>query len=128
MKGWDGRSGVDGKDGKDGRDGFGPDDFSITQDGKSFTFTWTKGDVVKTSVFQVPVMVYRGVWEEGVTYTVGDTVTWAGSCWVCSTDTNGKPGLSTDESRASWKMAVRRGQDGKHGRDGKDGKNGKDGK
>jgi integrin beta 3 len=88
-----------------------------------------RGDHVKTfGAFTLPVQIYRGVWQDGKTYTHQDAVTWGGSQWVCvAPTTTAKPGLADAESRA-WTLAVKAGRDGKHGKDGDRGPEGKEGK
>ncbi|HIF5751672.1 TPA: phage gp6-like head-tail connector protein, partial [Klebsiella pneumoniae] len=42
--------------------------------------------------FDIPTMVYRGVFKSGDEYLPGDTVTWGGSLWHCDEQTQDKPG------------------------------------
>lgn len=51
---------------------------------------------------------YRGVFTDGTQYRTADGVTWDGSMWFAQRDTKSKPG--TDDS---WKLAVKKGRDGK---------------
>lgn len=71
-------------------------------------------ELVKSIV--VPVMIYRGVFQPGA-YAPGDTVTWAGSLWHCDESTADKPG---EVGSKGWRLAVKRGRDGKDGINGKD--------
>ncbi|WP_336334628.1 phage portal protein [Pseudomonas putida] len=64
----------------------------------------------------LPVMIYRGVFSPGE-YLPGDTVTWAGSLWHCEDPTSDKPG---EAGSKGWRLAVKRGRDGKDGTNGKD--------
>ncbi|PTV57972.1 phage portal protein [Pseudomonas putida] len=64
----------------------------------------------------LPVMIYRGVFSPG-DYLPGDTVTWAGSLWHCEDPTSDKPG---EPASKGWRLAVKRGRDGKDGTNGKD--------
>lgn len=64
----------------------------------------------------VPVMIYRGVFTAGE-YLPGDTVTWGGSLWHCDSATSDKPG---EQGAKGWRLAVKRGRDGKDGTNGKD--------
>ncbi len=64
----------------------------------------------------LPVMIYRGVFAPG-DYLPGDTVTWAGSLWHCDEATSDKPG---EIGSKGWRLAVKRGRDGKDGNHGKD--------
>lgn len=104
-----------GKDGVDGKDGLGFDDLSAIYDGeRTITLSFTRGDQVKTYAFSMPVVLYRGVFEDGRTYQVGDAVTWGGALWIAKAPTAAKPDLPDQESR-KWQMAVRRGAEGKKG-------------
>lgn len=123
-KGLDGKDGRDGLHGKDGLDGFGFDDLSMEYDGeRTFTFTFQKGDRVKSFPFTVPLVLDRGVFSEGKTYQPGDAVTWGGSFYVAQKATAAKPGLSSEESRC-WRLTVKRGSDGKAGAPGPEGPRG----
>ncbi|WP_122523591.1 phage portal protein [Pseudomonas viridiflava] len=64
----------------------------------------------------IPVMIYRGVFT-GASHTPGDTVTWAGSLWHCDEPTSDKPG---ELNSKGWRLAVKKGRDGKDGNHGKD--------
>lgn len=65
---------------------------------------------------ELPVMIYRGVFTPRA-YAPGDTVTWAGSLWHCDETTSDKPG---EPGSKGWRLAVKRGRDGKDGTNGKD--------
>lgn len=99
-----GRDGVDGK-GNDGVDGLGFEDMSFEEkDGRLYA-VFRRGEVEKSA--RIPSMSYRGVWK-AVDYLQGDTVTWGGSMFTATKDTSSKP--ETDDS---WKLAVKKGRDGK---------------
>jgi hypothetical protein len=49
---------------------------------------------------------YRGVYEDGQAYQIGDACTSGGSMWRAQASTTFKPGQSTD-----WKLVVRKGRD-----------------
>lgn len=51
----------------------------------------------------------RGVWREGE-YEKGDSVTFGGSVFIAQRDTNDRP-----ETSDSWRLAVKRGRDGRDG-------------
>lgn len=94
---------------KDGLDGLGFDDLDLAYDGeKTFTFTLSRGDRRKEFTFVMPVVVDKGVFKEGQAYLPGDGVTWGGSFWICQTETKEKP-----DSAKDWRLAVKRGKDGK---------------
>lgn len=60
--------------------------------------------------FDIPTMVYRGVFKSGDEYLPGDTVTWGGSLWHCDEQTQGKPG---ETGSKGWTLAAKRGRDGR---------------
>ncbi len=84
----------------------------------------TKVSLLRTSgkavehVVRWPVMIYRGTWKDG-SYTRGDTVTRGGSIWHCECDTDAAPGDSPH-----WKLAAKKGENGKDGRTGPAGERG----
>lgn len=123
--GKDGAPGKDGTDGRDGADGMGFDNLTVEHDGeKCFTFKLSQGDRVKEFKFTLPIMIYRGVFQETDSYTKGDTTTFGGSMWVALNDApEGKPGLSKD-----WQLAVKKGRDGNDGKPGIKGDKGDQGR
>ena len=111
--GSDGKNGTDGmagSNGKDGTDGFGFDDLTVVQlDEKRLQIVFTKGERKKEFVVDMPILVDKGVYKQGVTYTKGDGVTYAGSFWIAQTKSpNQKPGTGDE-----WRLAVKRGRDAK---------------
>ncbi|HBU2886404.1 TPA: phage gp6-like head-tail connector protein, partial [Klebsiella pneumoniae] len=52
--------------------------------------------------FDIPTMVYRGVFKSGDEYLPGDTVTWGGSLWHCDEQTQDKPG---ETGSKGWTLA-----------------------
>lgn len=111
-----GKDGLDGKDGKDGErgaDGLGFDDLTMTYDGeRTFTFTMQRGEETKSFDFKAPIVLYRGVYSADQEYEKGDSATFGGSVWICQVDnTKSKPG----DASGDWKLAVKRGRDGKDG-------------
>jgi len=100
---------VDGRDGKNGET-FTLDDFDIEPiDERTIKLCFEKGGERHSFELAFPVPVYRGVWREGATYARGDMVTWAGSCWHCDAETDGKPGDAADH----WTLAVKAGRPGR---------------
>ena len=99
MRGWecvvDGVAGVDvGKEGM-----------------RNFTVTVNHASgASKKKTFDLPVMVYRGVFKSGDEYLPGDTVTWGGSLWHCDEQTQDKPG---ETGAKGWTLAAKRGRDGR---------------
>lgn len=109
-----GENGKDGADGRDGVDGLGFDDLSAEYDGeRTVTLKMKRGEQVKEFAFEMPVVIDRGVYREGEAYAKGDAVTWAGSVWIAQKATDQKP-----DSGDGWRLAVKRGRDGKPGKDG----------
>lgn len=64
----------------------------------------------ETKSFDVPVMIYQGVFKSGQEYLPGDTVTWGGSLWHCYERTQDKPG---EAGSKGWTLAAKRGRDGR---------------
>lgn len=107
----------DGLPGKDGRDGLGFDDLEVEYDGeKTITLKMQRGDVVKEANIVLPINIDKGIFSEGQKYTAGDSVTWGGSYWIAQRDTGAKP----DTADSGWRLAVKKGRDGKDGRNGID--------
>ncbi len=64
----------------------------------------------ETNEFRFPVLIYRGIFQEGMEYRRGDCVTWAGSAWHCEEEsTKDKPG----EGATDWRLMVKQGRPGK---------------
>jgi len=77
----------------------------------------SSGRAVRKEV-AVPMVIDRGVYRADGEYRAGDGVTWAGSYWIAKDDTpQGKPG---EPGSDGWRLAVKRGRDGKDGRNGID--------
>lgn len=113
--GRDGPQGVAGRDGKDGTpgaDGFSLDDFtaSMSDDGRTLTLAFVRGDVRREHTLKVSAMIYRGIWQEGA-FERGDVVTYGGSAWHAQTETTEKPGNGCPD----WKLMVKEGRPGKDG-------------
>lgn len=108
--------GKDGAPGKDGRDGFSLDDLEIEDDADgTITLRFVRGDLVREKHVRYP-RGDRGVYRGDEVYRKGDGVTYGGSWWVAQKDApEGAPGLSGD-----WRLAVKKGRDGKDGRNGID--------
>jgi integrin beta 3 len=106
----------DGEDGKNGADGLGFDDMDVQFDGeRCISIVFAKGDITKKFDLSVPAVIDRGIYREGTEYSRGDGVTWAGSYWIAQDKTAAKP-----DSGDGWRLAVKRGRDGKDGRNGID--------
>ncbi|MGR4048611.1 phage gp6-like head-tail connector protein [Kosakonia cowanii] len=80
-------------------------------DQRRFTLTVNRASgVSETKSFDVPVMIYQGVFKSGQDYLPGDTVTWGGSLWHCDEPTQDKPG---ETGSKGWTLATKRGRDGR---------------
>lgn len=103
---------VVGKDGEPGAPGLGFDDLdvSVLDDDRTIELSFRRGEEEKAFTLKWPTMIYRGVWHEGE-FSAGDAVTWGGSVWIAEKDTNAKP----DAADSGWKLAVKKGRDGKNG-------------
>lgn len=108
--------GKDGAPGKDGLDGFSLDDLTIEDDGDgTITLKFTRGELVRQKEIRYP-RGDRGVYKADENYRKGDGATFGGSWWIAQKDApQGSPGLSPD-----WRLAVKKGRDGKDGRNGID--------
>lgn len=94
-----------------GEDGLGFDDMTVEHDGeRSFTFVLTRGEREVRKEVTLPVVLDRGTWKADRTYQPGDGVTAGGSYWIAQTETSARPETSKD-----WRLAVKRGRDGKDG-------------
>jgi hypothetical protein len=103
-----GRDGANGAPGKDGVDGVGFDDMDLVETEQGIVLRFTRGDVVKD--FRLPIVTDRGVFKEGSVYRKGDGVTWGGSFWIAQDETVEKP-----DSGKGWRLAVKKGRDGRDG-------------
>lgn len=78
---------------------------------RTFTLTVNRtSGATETKTFDVPVMIYQGVFKSGQEYLPGDTVTWGGSLWHCDEQTQDKPG---ETGSKGWTLAAKRGRDGR---------------
>lgn len=101
--------GEKGDKGEDGADGLGFSDLQVIHDGeRGFTFRFARGQQVKEFPFMLPLVLDRGVFKDGTAYAKGDAVTWAGSLWIAQKETETKP-----DGGDGWRLAVKRGRDGK---------------
>lgn len=93
---------------KDGKDGLPADSIKFEQDGRILkVFVGEKSHQIK-----LESIIDRGVWDSGKAYDKGDGVTSGGNYWIAQKDTKDAPGTSKD-----WRMAVRKGRDGRDLRD-----------
>jgi hypothetical protein len=98
---------------KDGRDGFGFEDFSLEFDGeRTFAWVFERNGERKEFICKAPIVLDRGTYRDGKSYETGDMVSFGGSAFIAQRDTTDKP-----ESSDAWRLAVKRGRDGKPGKD-----------
>ena len=91
-------------------DGVSDVDISINGQ-RNFTVTVNRASGTSDKkAFDIPAMVYRGVFKSGDEYLPGDTVTWGGSLWHCDEQTQDKPG---ETGSKGWTLAAKRGRDGR---------------
>ena len=90
----------------------GVSDVDISMNGqRNFTVTVNRASGTSDKkAFDIPAMVYRGVFKSGNEYLPGDTVTWGGSLWHCDEQTQDKPG---ETGSKGWTLAAKRGRDGR---------------
>lgn len=100
-----------GEKGERGDRGFGLESFDVKalEDGRSIELCFDGGDIRHTYELQFPIAIWRGVFREGATYQFGDMVTWGGSVWHADKETGAKP----DSPDSGWRLAVKKGRDGK---------------
>ena len=105
----------------DGEDGLGFDDLEVVQhdDFRTLTLRFVQGDKIKSYDAHFPVVIYRGIFREGEKYAVGDSVTYGGSTWIAEREPDGRPGLPGHDH--GWRLAIKRGADGKDGKPGEPG-------
>jgi len=116
--GANGGDGIPGVNGTDGADGLGLNDFAFDFDGeRTHTLSLKRGGVVVRQVsWSVPYVLDRGVYQAGKAYVRGDAVTLGGSLFIAQQPTDARP----ESAGSGWRLAVKRGNEGKPGRDGAD--------
>lgn len=110
-------------DGKDGRDALDLEDLGIevAEDGRTITLSLARGDHRVERSVKLPTVIDRGVFRDGETYERNDGVTFGGSWWLAQKDAPvGKP----DAGNGDWRLAVKKGRDGRDGENGKPGEKG----
>lgn len=104
------------KDGEKGRDAFQLESFEMElgEDGRTVTVKLQAGESTIEKSVKIPAVIDRGVFTENQkAYEQGDGVTYGGCFWIAQKDApEGVPGGSAD-----WRMAVKKGRDGKDLRD-----------
>jgi collagen type III alpha len=96
-----------------GRDGLSFDSFTFDPDydgERTFRLRWTgPNGAEQTREFRLPVVIYRGVWQEGAGFATGDAVSHGGSVWIAQKDNSSRPG----QGNPDWKLACKHGRDGR---------------
>ncbi|WP_430316991.1 hypothetical protein [Pseudomonas sp. p1(2021b)] len=103
------------KDGEKGRDAFPLESFELElgEDGRTVTVKLQAGESIIEKSVKIPTVIDRGVFSADKPYEQGDGVTYGGCYWLAQKDApEGVPGGSAD-----WRMAVKKGRDGKDLRD-----------
>lgn len=87
-------------------------DIDVTvSDDRHFKVTLSKSNgETEERGFDIPVMIYRDVYHPGTKYYPGDCVTFGGSIWHCFEETSDRP---NDIGSSGWRLAVKRGRDGR---------------
>lgn len=78
-------------------------------------------------VLTFPIVLDRGVYDPAKAYEPGDGVTYAGSWWIAQERTSVRPDEHTKDGARAWRLAVKRGREGKAGPTGSEGPQGKAG-
>jgi hypothetical protein len=93
------------------KDGLGFDDLEVVYDGeRRMEFKLERDGHVKEFGFDLPIVIYRGIYQESRPYERGDCVTFGGSSWIAEIgNPPGKPGTEA----SGWRLAVKAGRPGK---------------
>lgn len=96
--------------GERGEAGFSLTDFDTDwrPEDKVLILSWDAGEHRYSHELFIPYLRDCGVWTEGANYLKGDGVTWGGSFWTAQDDTSEKP-----DGSKYWRLAVKKGRDGK---------------
>ena len=100
---------------KDGRDALALESFdmAIAEDGRTVTVKLQAGETLIEKSVKIPAVIDRGVYSSEGSYEKGDGTTYGGCYWIAQKDApEGVPGGSAD-----WRLAVKKGRDGKDLRD-----------
>lgn len=96
---------------KDGRDALPLESFELElgEDGRTVTVKMQAGDALIEKSVKIASVIDRGVFSAEKSYEQGDGTTYGGCYWIAQKDEPaGVPGGSND-----WRMAVKKGRDGK---------------
>lgn len=101
---------------KDGRDAIPLDSFDLTlsEDGRTLTVKMQAADGVVEKSIRIASIIDRGIYKAAGDYEKGDAVTHGGCLWIAQQDSpEGAPGMGGK----GWRLAVKKGRDGKDLRD-----------
>ena len=101
---------------KDGRDAIPLDSFDLTlsEDGRTLTVKMQAEDGVVEKSIRIASIIDRGTYKAAGDYEKGDAVTHGGCLWIAQQDSpEGAPGMGGK----CWRLAVKKGRDGKDLRD-----------
>lgn len=101
---------------KDGRDALPLEtfDLSLSEDGRTVTVKMQAGETTIEKSLRIPSVIDRGPYKSGNEYEKGDGVTHGGSFWIAQDDKpEGVPGMGGK----GWRLAVKKGRDGRDLRD-----------
>lgn len=101
---------------KDGRDALTLESFdlSLAEDGRTVTVKMQAGATVLEKSLKIASVIDRGAYKSQSEYECGDAVTHGGSLWIAQQDApEGAPGMGGK----GWRLAVKKGRDGKDLRD-----------
>ena len=102
---------------KDGRDAIPLDSFdlALSEDGRTLTVKMQAADGVVEKSIRVASIIDRGIYNKAAgDYEKGDAVTHGGCLWIAQQDApEGAPGMGGK----GWRLAVKKGRDGKDLRD-----------
>lgn len=101
---------------KDGRDAIPLESFDLdlAEDGRTITVKMQAGETVVEKSLRIAAVLDRGTYKTDGTYERGDAVTHGGCLWIAQQDNpEGAPGMGGK----GWRLAVKKGRDGKDLRD-----------
>ena len=105
-----GERGERGAPGRAWRRRFGFDEFAVEHDGdRTLTLAFARGAERKTFPAVLSFPRFRGEYQTGRVYAIGDVIRHGGSAWHCDAPTT----LPPADHRTEWSLMVRRGRDGK---------------
>ncbi len=114
-----GANGKDGTNGTNGLDGLGFEDLDVLfNEDTGYILRFARGELVKEFPLAIPWDT-GAVWESGKVYPKGAGLRMDGSWWIAQTQTSAQPGHNK-----AWRLAVKKGTDGRQGPIGPEGTRG----